>query len=193
MKQFLQQNPLIAFSIALPLVVIALFAAATLLPRLFVDPPAYDFLIVDRNRASLEERPIELEFALDRGELVATVHHLEIPRNGRLSRLYRFDHRTSALREIPVLLPENVSQLPSGSRLTVEEFAELRIDPALTAPDGYEFLGPGDSSGLMMEFFGANRARSSVTIARDGARTRVRLPGSGRWHNDVRFLGWVVD
>jgi hypothetical protein len=44
-----------------------------------------------------------------------------------------------------------------------------------------------------MEFFGGNRTRSSLTVARGGAKVRVRLPGSGRWYRDVRFLGWVVD
>ena len=193
MKALFTRNPLIAFSIALPLLVVALFAAVTVVPGFFVDPPGYDFLIVDRNHDPAGQRAIELEFMVDDGQLVATLHQLEAPRSGRISRLYRFNHQTSTLSEIHPSLPENLAQLPTGSRLTFAALAPLKISTSLKAPDGYEFLGNAGSPGLMMDFFGASRSRSSVVIAIDGVKDRVRLPGSRRWYYDVQFLGWVVE
>ncbi len=193
MKALFARNPLIAFSIVLPLLVVALFAAVTVVPGLFVDPPGYDFLIVDRNHDLADQRAIELEFVVDDGQLVATLHQLEASRSGRISRVYRFDHRTSTLSEIHLPLPENVAQLPTGSRLTFDELARLKISTSLQAPDGYEFLGNPGSPGLMMDFFGASRSRSSIVIAIDGVKVRVRLPGSRRWYYDVQFLGWIVN
>jgi hypothetical protein len=45
----------------------------------------------------------------------------------------------------------------------------------------------------MMELVGGNRNRLDVTIAKDGAIVRLRLPAQDYWYGEVRFLGWVIN
>ena len=45
----------------------------------------------------------------------------------------------------------------------------------------------------MTELFGGSRNRKDVSIDKNGAVVRVRLPTSDYWYNDVRFVGWLVD
>ena len=45
----------------------------------------------------------------------------------------------------------------------------------------------------MTELFGGSRNRHNVTITKDGATVRLRLPASDYWYGEVRFQGWVID
>jgi hypothetical protein len=91
-------------------------------------------------------------------------------------------------------LPAAIENLPDGAELAVPELSALTVSTALRAPDGYEFQGNANGdAGLMTGLFGGGRARNGVTIAKDGAIVRVRVPVTQDWYSDIRFLGWVVD
>ena len=78
----------------------------------------------------------------------------------------------------------------------VDTLADMPITylAAFRAPDGYEFQGYANGgAGLMTGLFGGNRTRNGVTIAKDGAIVRIRLPVAHDWYSDIRFLGWVLE
>ena len=90
-------------------------------------------------------------------------------------------------------IPEDINELPNGAVLAIPEFVDLKVSPALKAPDGYEFRGDRSGAGLIVELFGGNQNQTDITIAKDGSITRIRLPASNSPDSEARFLGWVID
>ena len=192
-KSFLRKNLLIIVSIALPLLVVIFFALASVLPGLYATPPAYDLLLTHQGRVLATDSPVKISLSVKAERLSARLVKSDGNTYNNNPRLFRYDHVTGEVREIDIPIPENIAELPEGSEIPVPELAGLKISSALRAPDGYEFRGYRRGGGLMMELFGGNRNRSNVTIAKDGAIVRLRLPASDYWYGDVRFLGWVTD
>ena len=193
MKAFLRKNLLIVVSVALPLLVVIFFALASVLPGLYATPPAYDLLLTHQGRVLATDSPVKINLSVKAERLSATLVKSDETSYSNNPRLFRYDHVSGEVREIDIPIPENIAELPEGSEIPVPELAGLKISSALRAPDGYEFRGYRRGGGLMMELFGGNRYRSDVTIAKDGAIVRLRLPASDYWYGDVRFLGWVTD
>ena len=76
---------------------------------------------------------------------------------------------------------------------SIPELENVIVSTALRAPDGYEFQGHSRRAGFVAEIFAGDRSRSAVTVVKDGAVVRVRLPTSRSWYQDVSFLGWVTN
>lgn len=194
MKTLLRENPVIALSIALPILVIALFSAATLLPRFLVDPPAYSLLLIDDSSSASLSSPVNVDLSVINGRVKVRISKQKDDEVEQFPRIYFYDHATASVRDIPIPLPEDVEQLKDGTEIVIPELATLKISTAYRAPDGYEFQGYANGdSGLMTGLFGGNRARNGVTIAKDGAIVRVRLPVANDWYSNIGFLGWVVE
>lgn len=194
MKKLLRENPVIALSIALPILVVALFSAATLLPKLLVDSPAYSLLLVDDTANTSISSPVNIDLSLVNDRVRVRISKRKEDEREQLPRIYIFDHATASVRDIPIPLPEDIDQLKDGTEIVVPGLTDLRISAAFRAPDGYEFHGYANGgAGLMTGLFGGNRTRNGVTITKDGAIVRIRLPVAHDWYSDIRFLGWVVE
>lgn len=193
MKSFLRKNLMIVVSIALPLLVVIFFALASVLPGLYAMPPAYDLLLTHQGRALATESPVRISLTVKGERLSATVSRSTGSIYGNNPRIFRYDHVSGEIRGINIPLPENISELPEGAEIPVPELASLRISNTFRAPDGYEFRGYRRGGGLMTELFGGNRYRHDITIAKDGAIIRLRLPATDYWYNEVHFLAWVID
>jgi hypothetical protein len=194
MKKLLRDNPVIALSIALPILVVALFAAATVLPKLLVDPPAYSLLLVDNTADGSISSPVNIDLSVVNDRVRVRISKREEDEREQFPRIYIFDHATASVRDIPILLPDDIDKLKDGTEIVIPGLTNLRISAAFRAPDGYEFQGYANSgAGLMTGLFGGNRTRNGVTIAKDGAIERIRLPVANDWYGDIRFLGWVVE
>lgn len=193
MRTFLRDNLMIVVSIALPLLVVVFFALASVLPGLYSTPPAFDLLISLQDRSSAKTSPVKISLVVKDQKLTALVGKSDNPGYEYNPRLFRYDHLTGEVVEVGIPLPENIAELTGGSEIPIPGFAELRISDALRAPDGYEFRGRRRGGGIMTELFGGSRNRTDVTIAKNGAIIRVRLPSSDYWYNDVRLVGWVIE
>jgi hypothetical protein len=193
MKSFLRENLMIVVSIALPLLVVIFFALASVLPGLYATPPAYDLLLTHQGRVLATESPVKISLTVKGERLSATVIKSNGDVYGNNPRVFRYDHVSGEVREINIPIPGNIAELPEGSEIPVPALARLKISNSLRAPDGYEFRGYRRGGGMVMDLFGGNRNRHDVTIAKDGAIVRLRLPASDYWYGDVRFLGWVIN
>ncbi|MDH3510852.1 MAG: hypothetical protein OER85_08325 [Gammaproteobacteria bacterium] len=193
MKSFLRENTMIVVSIALPLLVVILFALASILPNLFSSPPAHDLLLTYQEWVVETESPVRVNLVVVNDRVKATVFKVKENDRGSVRRIFRYDHLAATVSEIHIPMPENIVELPDGAEIPIPELTDLKVSNLLRAPDGYEFRGHEGSGGLMRELFGVNRSRNDVNIANDGAIIRVRLPTSNYWYGDVRFLGWVID
>jgi len=193
MKTFLRENMMIVVSIALPLLVVIFFALASVLPGLYSTPPAYDLLLTFQDRSNAKTPQVKISLVVKNERLRAIIVKSDNPGYGNNLRLFRYDHSTAEVVEISIPIPENVAEFDEGAEIPITGFEELRISEKLRAPDGYEFRGRRRGGGLMTEMFGGARNRTDVSIAKNGAIVRVRLPASDYWYNDVRFVGWVIE
>ena len=194
MNKFLRENLMIVVSIVLPLLVVILFALASVVPTLFATPPAHDLLLTHQAATIATESPVKISLSVQDNRLRALVVKSDGSNSDNNPRLFRYFHVSGEVREIKIPISGKLADLPEGTEIPVAELSGLRVSSAIRAPDGYEFQGYRNrGGGLMMDLFGGNRNRHSVTIAKDGAITRVRLPATDNWYNEVRFLGWVTD
>ena len=194
MKNVLRENPVIALSIALPILIVALFAAATLLPKFLVGPPAYSLLLVDDTANASISSPVNIDLSVVNDRVRVRVSKRKEDEREQFPRIYIFDHATTSVRDIPIPLPDDIDQLKDGTEIVIPGLTDLKISAAFRAPDGYEFQGYANGgAGLMTGLFGGNRTRNGVTIAKDGAIVRIRLPVAHDWYSDISFLGWVLE
>ena len=193
-KKLLRENAVIALSVALPVLVVALFSAATLLPRILVDPPAYSLLLVDDTANVSISSPVNIDLSVVNDRVRVRISKRQEDEREQFPRIYIFDHATASVRDIPIPLPDDIDQLKDGTEIVIPGLTNLKISAAFRAPDGYEFQGfANGGAGLMTGLFVGNRTRNGVTIAKDGAIVRIRLPVANDWYSDIRFLGWVVE
>ena len=191
MLKRLRENPMIAASILLPLVIVVFFLLATAIPKWLVDPPAHSFLftVPDHTYSTPE---IDVRYDVMEGRMRVRVFKTGVTyRNS--PRLYLFDHKKLAIREITVDLPVNKDNFEDGDEIVVAELASRTVAPERTAPDGYEVFTPGYRSGnLMTALFGGSRRRD-FSVVKSGAVIDIPLPGNNLNYYNVTFLGWLTD
>lgn len=193
MKSFIRENMLITAGIALPLVVVILFASASMLPHLYTAPPAHDLLLSVRYYNVAAEAPVKLRLSVRNGRLKASIGHVAAHESATIPKLFRYSQAAGAVQELDIPIPDNVEELAPGSELPVPELAGLTVSGALVAPDGYEFRLGGRGGGLMTNLFGGRSMRQPV-ISKDGVAIRINVPSSENyWNGRVVFLGWIVN
>jgi hypothetical protein len=193
MKEFLRKNLMIVVSVALPLLVVIFFALASVLPGLYSTPPAHDLLLALHGRGTAKTSPVRISLMIKNEHLSAVVVKSEKSTYDNNPRLFRYHHLTGEVREIGIPLPEDIVDLEEGSEILIPGLENTRISGAIRAPDGYEYRGRRRGGGFMTELFGGSRNRTDVSIAKNGAIVRVRLPTLDYWYNDVRLIGWVIE
>ena len=193
MKTFIRKNLMIVVSIALPLLVVLIFALASMLPGLYSTPPAHDLLLSFEGRATAKTTRVRINLSVVDGQLKAVTSPLDKTHYDNYPRLFRYHSLSGEITEISIPLPDNITELKDGTEIPIPELAGVRVSDRLKAPDGYEFSGRRrGGGGFITEMFGGSRNRNDVRISKNGAVIRVRLPTSDYWYNNPRFVGWVL-
>ncbi|NQX89743.1 MAG: hypothetical protein HRT77_13890 [Halioglobus sp.] len=196
MKALFRQNMMLVVSVALPLLVVIMFAAASILPRLYTAPPEHDLILAyDTRGVTRREAPFNVQLSVVDNRVVARVSKAKESSHGSIPRIYRYTHETKSFHEISVPFTEGTYQLSAGAVIPIPELEAVRVTSDLRAPDGYEFRGNESDSGFLSELFGGGNNLNSVTIAKDGAIVRLRLPTTDSLYRryNIKFIGWVID
>ena len=201
MKALLRDNLMIVVGVALPVVVVVLFALASVLPRLYVDRPAHDLLLaLEGGPYETAGAPVRVELTVAEGRVRARAYRIDdaAGRIGRalmpIPRLFVYDATSSSVLEIPIDLPEDAATLADGAEIPLPELADIRLVTTLRAPDGYEFELGRDAGGLLADVFGAGRRGPTPRLRKNGAVIAIDLPAvEPYYYGNVRFLGWVLD
>ena len=214
-SSWLKDNLFVVAALALPLIVIGFFLAATGIPRFLVDDPQYDALYVVEQYLNEE---YAMRFRVVDGRLRADVRLNSSAVHWPNQMLFRFDASTQKTRRIDPIVPESVKQslhskvanrsapasplvapepAPADTSETfdVAETASLRVLPDATAPDGYEFRNEFTGNrGLFGELFGMGSRRSGISVARKGRVIPLMTPNEDqyRYYNNGRLLGWIA-
>lgn len=198
MKSFLRENPTIAFGLGLPLLLVVVFLLISGVPALLVADPQYDVLYATEyydNQNGVQISVVE--------QKVQVIYQGSL-KNGRKPRLWRYDPKTGAVREIAIILPPDLAPADAKSDasreaskttlIDVPDLKGLTVDSSSIAPDGYEFSVGGKrySGNLFGELFYSSRYRHTAVLTKNGR--SIRLPDSADqyYSYNTRFIGWVV-
>jgi len=189
-----RNNAFLVAAVALPVLVVIFFLVATAIPRWTVPPPAYDLVLRVGKPYDQPRQQVTVEFKVDDGRLTAVVRPVQKDQYAQPWALYRFDHQTLNLQEIPIRIPESLPADSPPQTIAVDALAGRRIVEQGRAPDGYElrtdrYRGGG---GLMGDLFGMRGYDQSVELVNRGRVVTVPLP-SGNQYLPVSAIGWLAD
>ena len=173
MKNFIRDNPTIAFGLGLPVILVVLFLAVSGIPALLVAPAQYDVLYATNyNYYNNAQNSLQIAVVGDRVQ----VNYIGDTQPYQNPRLWRFNPKTGAVKEIALLLPPGlapntgrpaeVPKVPAVTPIEVPDLTGLKVDSSSLAPDGYRFIGLD----VVYAFDGAgSSAAYSVTTKAVGA------------------------
>jgi hypothetical protein len=198
MKKFLRENPTIAFGLGLPLLLVLAFLLISGIPALMVAAPQYDVLYATEYYNY--QNGVQISVV---NQKVQVVYQGNV-QNGQKPRIWRYNPKTGAVKEIGFVLPPGL--VPPGRKpvtpedaskttlIEVPDFDGLTIDSSSIAPDGYEFSVGGDrySRNVFGGLFYSSRYRYEAVLTKSGH--SIRLPNAvGQYYRgNTHFIGWVV-
>jgi hypothetical protein len=198
MKSFLRENPTIAFGLGLPLILVVVFLLGSGIPSLLVAPPQFDVLYVTGNYNY--QNGVQISVV---GQKAQVIYQGSV-QNNRQPRLWRFNPKTGAVKEISFLLPPGLTR-PEKKPATPEEVSKttlidvpdlegLTIDSSSIAPDGYEFGVGSDrySRNVFGGLFYSSRYRHEAVLTKSGRSIRLPNAVSQYYRGNTHFIGWVV-
>jgi hypothetical protein len=191
--RFLRDHAFLVAAAALPVAVVAFFLLATAVPRWMVDPPAYDLLIRATGPYDPAARRRAVDFAVRDGRVEATVRALPANSYPQLSALFRFDHTTLDVREVPVDLPSDLAEGDPPTTVVVAALADRQVIAGAKAPDGYEVVTRTRSGpGLIGDLFGMHRYGHTTSLVKSGRSIPLALPPPYRDQSSVSAVGWLA-
>jgi hypothetical protein len=199
MKQFLKENPTLAFGLGLPVLLVIVFVVGAGLPNLFATPPKYDVVFA----TNYYDNPAE-GFRIHVTNGKATVNftgnsYCNTPQ------LYRYNVAAGSVKRIDIQVPQgvcssnyNADAQKDKSRvvaISVPELEALKLDDSNPAPDGYQF-SQGDgyyNSGILPSLFFSRSYSYNEPVLRKGSyRVRMPLENNSYGYYNTHFIGWVV-
>jgi hypothetical protein len=194
---FWRNNAFLVAAVALPVVVVAFFLLATAIPRWTVPPPSYD-LVLRVEKPYQQPRPqVSVEFKGNDGRLEAIVRPIQKDQYVQPWALFRFDHETLNLQEIPVRIPESLSADSAPQTIVVDALAGRRFLDQVKAPDGYSLRTDAyhGGAGLMGDLFGMHGYDQTVALVNRGRVVSLPLPTPTGYQyvSSVSAIGWLAD
>jgi hypothetical protein len=137
---------------------------------------------------------VAVEYKVTDGRLEAIVRPLQKDRYAQPWSLFRFDHQTLNLQEIPVKIPDTLPADSPPQTIVVDALAGRRLIEQTKAPDGYELRAETNrgGSGLFGDLFGMHSYDQSVVLVNKGRIVSLPLP-SGYQYVSVNAIGWLAD
>lgn len=198
MKTFFRENPTIAFGLGLPLLLVVVFLLISGIPALLVAPPQYDVIYATgyynyRNgvQISVVNQKVQVIY---QGNVY----------NNQKPRIWRYNPKTGAVKEISFLLPSGLtspgqetakSEVASKiSRIEVSDLKGVKVDSSSIAPDGYEFSVGNNrySRNIFDGLFFSSRYRHEAVLIKSGRSIRLPNPGNRYYRGSTHFIGWVM-
>jgi hypothetical protein len=204
MKQFLKDNLAIVAAIALPAILVLVFALSNLMVTSTVPDPQYDFLFATNyNNYNNGQNEVYYYEVADGRLKISYNFPAKNPAGGyqyyNTSRLWRVHVPAMTVEEITLVPPAKKSDADDGTRVTLDvpAVAGLKLNASQPSPDGYTFQQSYDSSdnNLMMEIFAGsrNRGRNMCVIAKGGRAIPVKnFSGDYYYGYNTHFIGWVM-
>ena len=198
MKAFLRENPTIAFGLGLPLLLVLVFLLISGIPTLLVASPQYDVLYATEYYN--HQNGVQISVVNQKVQVI----YQSGAQNRRKPRVWRYNPKTGAVKEIAFVLPPGLT--PPGKRpatpedvskttlIDVPDLEGLTIDSSSIAPDGYEFSVGADrySRNVFGGLFYSSRYRHEAVLTKSGRSVRLSNAVGQYYRGNTHFIGWVV-
>lgn len=188
--KFIKQNLALSLGIALPVVLVLGFLAATVIPQKLTAAPKYKFAytLVDYNRPSPTKKMV-VNLTAKEGKIILSLAKSKNDYAPPVPRLMIYDPQTEQSEEINYKLPAGLRGDAEEEQLA--ETKDLVLSKDNKAPDGYEFQGDSRYySGIVTELFMGGSYRGARLVK--GAATR-KAPADIAYGGNTQFLGWIVE
>lgn len=197
MKSFVKENASLVIALALPILFALFFYIFKDSNQSNVEPPKYDFVIVDNKRSDM------YDFSIIDEKLSATFTYQTVRENGRpynvsQPNLFYVNAETLIAEPISVNIPANANNPPAnlqGKRveLDISKFQDKKFNAASISPDGFELTYHRNyrDGNIMTEIFSGHRNNDNgLILAKDGAKFDIR--GLNRYYG-FEVVGWIVN
>jgi len=197
MKNFIRENPTIAYGLGLPLLLVIVFLIVSGLPQLLVAKPQYELLYT----TGYQHYPPVVQITVV--EQKVQVIYQGVAYNQR-PRLWRYNPQTGGVQEIAIILPPSpvssgnrsdaAPQTPTTTVIDVPDLVGLRIDSSSVAPDGYAFSAAGNrySRNVFGGLFYSRRYNHEAVLRKSGRSIRLPNSNDGYYGRNTQFVGWVL-
>jgi hypothetical protein len=190
MKNWVKENLVLVIGLALPVLLIALFFVATVLPKSFGTPPQYELLFTTTKYDYQNKPEYVLDFNVKNKQLLVKAKKYDEKTYNNATRLLMvYDAKTEAVREIAI----DASKMSDGVEVVLEETKNMQLDTNNVSPDGYTLEGPNyNSSGLLGGLFGGGYRNNGFRIKKGSVGYKVPQHQPDYYYSDLKFIGWVI-
>ena len=191
MKSFIKANLVLVVGFTLPLLLIILFFAATVIPKAMGMPPQYEMLFSTMHYDYQNPPDYLLDFVVKNQKLMVKAQKNEHKdRNNHARKLMVYDVKSEIVREISIDIANLVEASPNASTV-LDETKNMTIGTSSISPDGYILDGPSYGGGLMAGIFGGGYRNSGFRLKKGSVGYQV--PNTTQdYYNQVQFVGWVI-
>lgn len=186
MKNALKKNPALFIGLALPVLMILIFAGIPFISSFMVPPPKYNFIYSFNNYGS------DGKLKVVDGKLILQVHNSWRESRQIQQILYLIDVGSKKSIKLNLLPSKDELSLipPLETREFIVEGVSLKaLDPSNISPDGYEVRTTyNDNFFSLLFFFGDNR-QNRLSIKKSGRTESFSNPAYGY---GGKFEGWVI-
>ncbi len=197
LKNWIKENFVLALGLSLPLLLIIIFMASTVIPTMLATPPQYKLLFWNSDYGTTAYN-YKTSFVVEGGQLKMKLQTPAQPSpysDYNRPRLMVYDGKTNSIREINLNLPLNITE---PQVIVLEDTQNMKIDTNMTAPDGYSVSAEyGWRGGLIPEIYGSGYYRGGPRVKKGAASFKIPLENRNRYgyysYGEVNFIGWVVE
>lgn len=191
MKNFIKENLVLVVGLTLPLLLIILFFAATVIPKAMGMPPQYEMLFSTTHYDYQNPPDFLLDFEVKNQKLMVKTQKNEL-KDRSYRKLMVYDAKSEAVREISIDIA-NVAESSASAATVLEETKNMMIDTSSTSPDGYTLDGPSyGGGGLMAGVFGGGYHNSGFRLKKGSVGYLVPNTKQDYYYNQVQFVGWII-
>ena len=190
MKNFIKENLVLVIGLTLPVLLIALFFVATVIPKSMGKPPQYEMLFTTTKYDYQNKPEYVIDFNVKNQQLMAnSKKNDEKNYNNATKILMAYDGKTETVREIRI----DASKLTEGNEVLLEETKNLSVDTAVISPDGYTLEGPNyGGNGLVGGLFGGGYRNTGYRLKKGGVGYKVPNMQPDYYYSQLQFIGWLA-
>ncbi len=190
MKNFIKENLVFVIGLALPVLLIVLFFAATVIPKMYSTPPQYEVLFSVQDYNYQNKLDYIIDFKVKNQQLMVKVKKTDGKDNYYNSKkLMVYDAKTEIIREINI----DTSQFTDEAEILLEETKNMTIDTAMVAPDGYVMENQRyGNNGLVGGLFGGGSRSSGYRLKKGNVGYKINTLQNNYYYDQLHFIGWII-
>ncbi len=189
MRNFIKENLVLVIGLALPVLLIVLFFAATVTPKMYSTPPQYEVLFSVQDYGYQNKPDYTIDFNVKNQQLMVKVKKTDSKDNYYNSKkLMAYDAKNEVMREITI----DTSQFSDGAEILLAETNNMTIDTAMVAPDGYVMENQHyGNNGLVGGLFGGGR-NNGYRLKKGSVGYKINTLQNNYYYDQLHFIGWVI-